>query len=313
MTQRILILGSDGQLGNGMRRVASQYPDKEFIFGRFTDCNLTNFEQTQKFISDTSPHAIFHFAAIAGGIQFSSTHHATMLRDNTLMTFSVLEAARKAGVKKVILTLSAGMYPEDAPLPLSEDSIHQGPPHSSNYGYSFAKRLIEPAIRAYKQEYNLTCIGLVSNGIFGKGVAFSEAKGTMLSSLISRFYDARLNSDPIVVWGDGSPLREYTYSEDLAKIFIWTSDNYDSTEIMNVGSTEEYSIKDTALLLCELLKINPSRLHFDLNKPAGIFRKNTSNSRFISLSNFQYTPFRKALEETVAWYCDYREQQKEVL
>jgi GDP-L-fucose synthase len=260
--------------------------------------------ETLNTVKKHQPDAILHLAAVSGGIGLSMKYPATMLRDNAMMTFNILESARKCNVKKVIMTLTTGMYPVNAPLPLNEDYIHDGYPHESNYGSSFAKRLIDPAIRAYRAEYGMNVIGLVPNGIFGENDNFNYDDAPMLPSLIRRFYENRNNDSEIVIWGDGLPLREYTYSKDLAKIYMWALQNYDDAQVLNIGTTEENSVGDIAYMIADILNIDRGRVVFDTTKPKGIFRKNVDNSRFLKFLDFEYTPFRTGLEETIQWFCN---------
>lgn len=299
---QILVTGGTGLLGNAIKTIAGDYPESRFTFVGSRDCDLTRLDETVDYVRTLRPDAIVHTAALAGGMQFSMEHPATLLRDNVLMNLHVVEAARLAGVSKTIMTLSTGMYPEQAPLPLREEYIHDGPPHESNYGYSFAKRLVEPTIRAYRREYGLHVIGLVANGIFGEHGNFRPGESVMLAALLRRFFEQRESHDALVVAGDGSPLREYTYSRDLARAFLWCLSHYDDARVLHVGSTHEHSVKETAWMIADRLHIDRNRIVFDTSKPNGILRKNTDNSRFLQMSNFQYTPFGEALDHTVAWF-----------
>ena len=300
--KKILVTGSTAVLGKGLQNISHNYPNNKFIFISSKECNLTNIDETINFVKKVNPDALIHFAAISGGIGLLMKKHATILRDISLMNISVLEAARINKIKKTIMTLTTGMYPSDASLPLDEKDIHNGYPHDTTYGSSFAKRIIDPAIRAYREEFDMNVIGFIPSGIFGEDDNFNLNDAPMLPSLIRRFYEAKVNGDDIIVWGDGSPLREYTYSQDLAKIFMWGLENYDESQCLNIGTTEENSIKDIAFMICDIMEIDKNQIKFDLNKPKGVFRKNISNKRFISLSNFEYTPFKKALEKTIKWF-----------
>jgi GDP-L-fucose synthase len=126
----------------------------------------------------------------------------------------------------------------------------------------------------------------------------------MLPALIRRFYENRNTTDEIVIWGDGTPLREYTYSRDVARAFLWTLHNYNDAQILNSGTTEELSIRDIALLIANHMGVDPMRIRFDTSKPNGVFRKGTDNSRFLKLSGFEYTPFAEGLRLTVEWFID---------
>jgi len=304
MYRKILVTGGTGLLGYGIKSITAEYSDREFVFAGSRDCNLTRLEEILELAERWHPEAIIHTAALAGGVQYSRRQPATLLRDNVLMNINVLEAARLKGIRKTILTLSTGMYPPDAPNPIREEYIHDGPPHESNYGYSFAKRLIEPSIRAYRTEYGTNVIGLVSNGIFGENANYRPDESVMVAALIRRFFEARNSNEKIVIWGDGSPLREYTYSKDMARAFMWCLDHYDEAQILHIGSTEEHSVKETAYMIAEIMDIDPGRIVFDISKPSGVAKKSTDNSRFRKLSGFQYTPFRTGLEYTIKWFCE---------
>ena len=306
--KKILVTGSSAVLGTGLKNIAGNYLNREFIFWSSNNCDLTDLQATNESVKEVAPDAILHLAAVSGGIGLSMKHHASMLRDINLMTFSILEAARKNGVKKTIMTLTTGMYPPDVPLPLNEENIHDGYPHGSNYGSSFAKRIVDPAIKAYRDEYDLNVIGLIPSGIFGENDNFNYEDSPMLPALIRRFYENRDNNEDIVIWGDGTSLREYTYSQDLAEIFMWALENYNDAQCLNIGTTEENSIKDIAYMIAEIISVNKSRIKFDTSKPKGIYRKNTDNSRFTRLLNYRYTPFREALKKTIQWFCVMMEQ-----
>ena len=304
MYRKILVTGGSGLLGTGLKAITAQFPEREFVFLSSKDCNLNNLPEVLACFGAHKPDAVLHFAALSGGIEYSTKYPATLLRDNVLMNLNVLEAARLLGIQKTALTLSTGMYPVDAPNPLVEDVIHNGDPHPTNYSYSFAKRLIDPSIRAYRTEYGLNAIGLAVNGIFGPNMNFREGESIMVAALIRRFYENRDNGSEIVIWGDGSPLREYTYSQDLARAFMWCLENYNEPQFLNIGSTEETSVKETALMIADLTGVARERVVFDTTKPAGIHRKATDNGRFTTLSNFHYTRFADGLARTVLWFCE---------
>lgn len=314
MYKNILVTGGTAVAGSALKAIhKEEFPGREFTFIGSRDCNLLDRNETVAFVDRLKPDAIIHLAAISGGIGLSIKHPASMLRDNVLLNFNVLEAARICGVQKTVMTLTTGMYPPDAPLPLKEEYIHNGPPHSSNYGSSFAKRLVEPAIKGYREEYGMNVIGLVPNGIFGENDNFNENDAPMVPTLIRRFYENRNTDNPIELWGDGSPLREYTYAKDVARAFVWCLDNYDDAQLLHTGTTEELTVKDMALLIAEFTGVDSNRIVFDTSKPNGIYRKNSDNSRFVGLSHFRYTPFREGLQNTVRWFCDMKEKSPDVI
>ena len=311
--KKILVTGSSGVLGSALKENAKNHSGRDFTFLKSQDCDLTDASKTLDIIKNTKADAILHLAAVSGGIGLGMKHQASLLRDNLLMTLNVLEAVRKCRIKKTVMSLSSGMYPPNAPLPLNEDTIHDGYPHASFYGYFFAKRMVDPTIRSYREEYGINVIGLIPNGIFGENDNYNFDDAPMLPSLIRRFYENCENDTEIVVWGDGTPLREYTYSKDIANAYMWALDNYDDAQCLNIGSIEENSIGNIALMIADILSIDRKRIIFDTTKPKGVFRKSTDNSRFLALSNFKYTPFRKALEKTIEWFINAYEHHPETI
>jgi GDP-L-fucose synthase len=302
--KRILVTGGSGVAGDGLKRVVDrgEYPGREFIFPTSKELNLLDLGATQRFISDWRPDAIIHLAAVSGGIQLTIDHPASVMRDNVLMNFNIIEAARLAGVKKILMTLSAAVYPPKAPIPLREEYMHEGYPHETNYSYAFAKRLIDPMIKAYRYEYKMNIVGMIPDAILGPRSNFNPQASTAIPALIRRFYENREGDSPLIVWGDGSPLRQVTFSEDIGRICMWFIENYDDPQPLNVGTMEEISIKDAAYTIADCLEIDRSRITFDTTKPAGTYRKATDNSRFVKLSGFKYQPIRETIRKTVEYF-----------
>ncbi len=300
MYHKILVTGGNGVAGSALKAIQNLFPENKFIFSGRKECDLTNKNETLNYIETLVPDAIIHFAAISGGIGLDL--HAAMLRDNVFMNLNILEAARLFKVKKLVMSLSNAMYPVNSRLPIKEEYMHNGYPDETCYAYAFAKRLISPAIKAYRREYNLDVIGLIPNGILGENDNFNPVHASFIPSLIRRFYENRNNNSALTVWGNGSPLREYTYSKDIAKIYIWCLNHYSDAQTLNIGSTELHSVKDIAFFIADFFEIDKQRIVFDPKKPNGIYCRSTDNSKFLKLSNFSYTPFQVALKNTISWF-----------
>ena len=297
---KILVTGSSGVAGQALKTIAAQF-DHEFFFATSADCDLRDSRATNEFFAHHRFKGVINFAAVSGGIGLSGSRHASMLRDNALININVFEASRLNKVKKVVSCLTTGMYPPNAPLPLNEDNIHDGEPHESNFGSSFGKRIIEPMVRAYRSEYDLDVVGLIPNGIFGPNDNFHPDHAPMLPAQMLNFLKARNHSEAVVVWGDGTALREYTYSFDIARAFVWALENYSSPQVLNCGTNEELSISQIVSLIANELGIDQSRIEFDTTKPNGVFKKSVDNNRFVELSSFTFTPFEIGLRETCQW------------
>jgi GDP-L-fucose synthase len=303
--KRILVTGGSAVAGDGLRSVVAkgEYPGREFTFPTSKECDLLDAESIKKYVAEWQPDAIIHFAAISGGIQLTLDHPASVMRDNILMNFNVVEAARLAGVHKVVMTLSAAIYPLAAPVPMKEESLHEGYPHETNYSYAFAKRLIDPMAKAYHKEYGMNVVGIIPGAIIGPRSSFDAKMSTAIPALIRRFYENRDGADPLVVWGDGSPLRQFTADEDMGRIAMWCVDHYDEPQMLNVSTAEEVSIKDAAYMIAEFLGVDPKRIIFDTSKPAGTYRQAIDNGKFFSLSHFQYAPARETIKRTVEYFA----------
>ncbi|MBI1244302.1 MAG: NAD-dependent epimerase/dehydratase family protein [Alphaproteobacteria bacterium] len=300
--QRLLVTGATGVLGTAFKALESNYPENEFVFVSRRDLDLRDSVAVKEFVGRERIRKIIHLAAISGGIDLARRFPARILRDNVAMAFAVLDAAVSHRLEKVILTLSSGMYPADAPQPNVESQIHQGLPHETAYSYAMAKRLMEPAIRAYRDEHKLDVIGLVPSGIYGPNDNYNPDDCTWIAGLVRRFCEWTDSTGDLSIWGDGSPLREITYAPDMARAYMWCLENHSSERILNVGCGKANAIREVALLLAEITGVPVARIKFDPTRARGIDRRVTDNSAFRELSRFSYTDLRIGLSRTVEWY-----------
>lgn len=307
----VLVTGGTGLTGRAMQALAEARPEK-FVFWGSADCDLTDRGATLKRVAALCPDAIINLAAISGGVGLSGRKPATLLRDNVLINFNILDAAVAGGCGKIVLSLSSGMFPPATPMPHAEDGVHQGPAHASNYAYAYAKRLIEPMIRAWREENGIKVVGLSPNGIIGEGDRFDDVDSNMTAALIKRFYELRDESGEIVVWGDGSPLRELSWAGDIARDFLWALDHYDEPGFLNVGTNEEISVREVARTIADVFGIDPARVVFDKSKPGGVPRKSTDCTRYQALSGANYMPVREAVARTARWYAAAREHDRPI-
>ncbi|KGG00315.1 MULTISPECIES: NAD-dependent epimerase/dehydratase family protein [Prochlorococcus] len=299
---KILITGSNGVLGNAFRRNKKLFNDYEIVYTTGRDCDLTSPQECNKLFEKIEPTFVFHLAAKSGGIGLSNEYQATLFRDNLLMAINIADNCVRNKVNKCIFTLSVGMYPENAVLPIKEKSNLTGSPHSSGTGYAYAKAILEPLIKTYSAQYKVNFIGLVPNGIYGPEDNFDPEHSAMLPSLIRKAYLAKLNNENLEVWGDGTPLRQYTFVDDYVHIYKWCINNFNLPEILNVGTSEELSIDHIAKLICKYFKIDHSKINYLTNKPKGIFRRPMDNSKFIKESGFKFTPLEDGIKETCLWF-----------
>jgi GDP-L-fucose synthase len=243
-------------------------------------------------------------AAKVGGVKGNTDFVGDFYRDNIDIANNVLEAAHLNGVKKLVSILSTCIYPDAQYVnyPITEDQLHNGPPHPSNYGYAYAKRMLDVGSRAYRQQWGCNFITVVPNNLYGPHDNYDVNNGHVIPSLIRKFYEAHLAGADVTVWGSGKPLREFTFSEDAAKIIWWCAENYNDSDPVNIGNTEEVPIGDVAREIARIIGFK-RQIKFDTSKPEGQFRKPTSNKKLRDLGcEIQYTPLSVGLESSIDFF-----------
>ena len=298
MRKPILITGGTGMLGHALSNILHTG-----IYLSSKDGDLRSKEATEAIFEKYKPEIVIHMAGKVGGIKANMNHLGEFYHDNIMINTNVLEASRKYNVQKVLSILSTCVYPDDATYPLTEDQIHLGRPHSSNYAYAHAKRMLDVQSRAYRDQYGCNFITAVPNNLFGMYDNFDLENSHVLPALIRKIYEAKRDSTSVVLWGDGSPLREFTYSCDMAKIIMFLLENYDGAEPINVGNTKEYSIKSVAEMIAEIYDYD-GEIEWDSSGPPGQFRKPSSNKNLLDLgfSQGNYTDFYIAIRTVCKWF-----------
>jgi GDP-L-fucose synthase len=265
-------------------------------------CDLTNPKQTEALFRTIRPDGVIHCAGKVGGIGGNSNYKGEYFYDNLMINTNVIEASRRAGVKRLVAFLSTCVFPDNVSYPLTVDQVHSGEPHESNYPYAYAKRMADVQIRAYREQYGLNYTSIIPSNIYGPNDNFNLDHGHVMPMLIHKLYLAKKNKTDFTVWGSGEPLREFIYSKDIAKIAEWALYNYEGTDPLIISGDEEVSIKDLVGMLVDEFKFK-GKVTFDKTKPDGQFRKPSDNSLIKELlPDFEYTPFEQGIKETVSWF-----------
>ena len=226
------------------------------------------------------------------------------LYDNVMINTNVIESARLAGVTNLVSFLSTCVFPDKVNYPLTEDQVHNGFPHNSNYPYAYAKRLADIQIRAYREQYGLKYTSVIPTNIYGPNDNFSLEHGHVVPMLLHKMYLAIQNKTDFRVWGTGKPLREFIYSKDVAELAKWAVENYDEQEPIIFTTSEEISIKDLVGLIAEEFNYR-GNIIFETDKPDGQFRKPSSNDKLKRyLPDFKYTSIEQGIKETVKWFVE---------
>jgi GDP-L-fucose synthase len=293
-----LITGATGLLGS---EILALSPESDGLNSK--ECDLTDGFQLRL---HTPYDAVIHCAAKVGGVKANTDYVAEFFDDNVKMNMNVLDACRERGMK-LVSVLSTCIYP-DAPYvkyPLTEDQLHMGPPHLSNFGYAYAKRMLEVQSRAYRQQYGCKFISVIPNNLYGINDNYDLDCGHVIPALIRKFHEAMLEGrNEVIVWGTGRPNREFTFARDAAKIILWLAENYDGEEPVNIGNPDWISIEHLALMIGEEIGFE-GHVKFDASKPDGQYEKPSSNERLRSLGwRGEYTPIRSGLQATIKSFKD---------
>lgn len=274
------------------------------------ELNLINQSDICDYITDNKIDSIIHCAAKVGGIKANSEKLGEFFHENALMNLNILEAARKTGVKKVVSFLSTCVFPSDANYPLTPDQVHMGEPHSSNYAYAYAKRMLEVQSRAYRDQYGCNFVTVIPCNIYGTHDNFNMESGHVIPSLIHKCYLSKKNrSEKFVVWGTGQPYREFIFAEDVAYITQWVLENYDDPEPLIISPDEEIQIATLAQEIVWRFGYEGSIVYNQ--KRDGQFKKPSSNQHLKQLlPDFKFTPIEEGLQKSINWFIENYERAR---
>lgn len=297
---KILITGANGLVGYALRSLHLY----DVCYLSHNDVDLTNFEQTKVLFNYIKPEKVIHLAATVGGIGGNAAHSGEFFRSNVMINLNVLECAKLVKVKKLVSFMSTCIFPDKCNYPLNERDLHNGAPHASNFGYAYAKRMLEVQSQAYRKEWNCNFITVIPTNIYGSNDNFNLIEGHVIPSLIHKCYLAKENNTDLVIWGTGNPLREFIYSIDIARLTIWALNYYEDENPIILTNGIEISIKDVVNIIVQKMNFK-GKVIFDTSKPDGQFRKPSDNSKLNCLyPTFSFTPLNDGLEKTIKWFID---------
>ena len=297
---RILLTGGTGMVGSAFSRIETRH---EIIGVGSKQYDLKDFSAVDKMLGDIRPDAIIHLAARVGGVKGNSDYVADFYSENIRMNTNILELAYKRNIPKVLSLLSTCIYPDKATYPLTEDQIHTGEPHPSNFGYAYAKRMLDVHSRALREQHGCNFICAVPNNIYGMNDYFDLEKCHVIPAVMRKIWEAKTSGVSPVFWGDGTPLREFTYSEDVARILVRLLEEYSSPDPINICSSNEVSISHVVEMIADNMNYD-GEIIWDTSKPSGQFRKPSSNEKFLDFAGgeFDYTSLEDGLRITCDWF-----------
>lgn len=303
---KILVTGASGLVGSALVKVCA--PDISFISISSLDADLRNLDQVNTMLSNAKEihgkiDGIIHLAANVGGLFKNMAFPVEMFEDNLLMNTNILKAAHHADINNVVMCLSTCIFPDNVDsYPITSGSLHDGPPHPSNEGYAYAKRMSDVLARAYQKQYGRRYFCVVPTNIYGPHDNFDLSNAHVIPALIHKCWIAKRDNLPFVVAGDGTPLRQFIYSVDLAKMIVWAYQHYTHTEtpFLICPPDAEIPISTVVHHIAEAFEYTHA-ITYDLSKPNGQYKK-TAASCECTFGDF--TTFEDGIKQTITWFLD---------
>jgi len=309
----ILVTGGTGLVGKAIEHVINnetgrfgKLPGETWVFLSSKDADLTSYESTHAAFSKYKPTHVIHLAAMVGGLFKNMKYPVDFFRKNVAINDNILQCSYEFKCKKVVSCLSTCIFPDKTTYPIDETMIHNGPPHDSNFGYAYAKRMIDVLNKAYHDQHQCHFTSVIPTNIFGPYDNYDLQDSHVIPGLIHKLYLAQKKNEDFVVWGSGKPLRQFIFSHDLAKLFVWTLREYEEIDpiILSVGEEDEVSISDVAQAIAKAMNFT-GKLVYDTSKSDGQFKKTASNAKLRKyLPDFQFTPFQEGVDESVKWFIE---------
>jgi len=299
---RVTVTGGKGLLGRPLTQMLEKAGANVSTFSS-KDYDLTKQKEVGRMYADLRPEVVLHLAARVGGIGANRDNPGRFFYDNAIMGIELMEQARHNDVRKFVQVGTVCAYPKFAPVPFSEDDLWNGYPEETNAPYGLAKKMLLVQAQAYRQQYGLDAIYLIPVNLYGPHDNFDLHTSHVIPALIRKCIEAkRSGATEIEVWGTGTPTREFLYVDDAARGIMLGAERYDKPEPVNLGTSEEISIKDLVGLIAELTGFK-GKIVYDSSKPDGQPRRKLNVERAKKEFGFTAeTPFRVGLKKTIEWF-----------
>lgn len=304
---RIYVAGHRGLVGSAIVRRFQELGFHNLLQPTRQELDLTCQSATSAWFRENRPDYVFLAAAKVGGILANSTYPADFIRENLLIQTNVISGAFESKTKKLVFLGSSCIYPKFAPQPIQESALLTGPLEPTNQWYAIAKISGLMMCQAYRRQYGFNAISVMPTNLYGPGDNFDLVSSHVLPALIRKFHTAKVNDEPsVMVWGTGTPRREFLHVDDLADAVIFLADHYDDEELVNVGPGYDVTIAELAEMVKEIVGYQGTIL-FDESKPDGTPRKLMDSSRLSSLGWKPKRDLREGLQSTYEWFLSQSE------
>ena len=300
---KIYVAGNTGLVGSAIIRMLHKKGFDNILSTPHSNWDLRNQEDVNRFFRINKPDYVFLAAAKVGGIGANSEQPAEFIYDNLMIQTNIIDAAYRNGVKKLLFLGSSCIYPKLPKIPITEDQLLTSQLEPSNDAYAIAKIAGVKMCQAYRKQYGFNAIALMPTNLYGPGDNFDHNSGHVLPSLIAKFHGSLEKSEHWIVnlWGDGSPKREFLHVDDLAEALYTCMENYESEEIINIGTGEDVTIKELAETIVKVTGYQ-NYYQWDVSKPNGTPRKVLNVDKIKSLGWEPKISLREGIESTYEWY-----------
>ena len=299
---KILVAGANGMVGSAIVRNLESKGYTNIIKGTRDDVDFTNQDETERYFCSEEPEYVFLAAAKVGGIMANRNYKAEFLTENLQIQTNIIQQSYNFGVKKLLFLGSSCIYPKMATQPITEDQLLTGPLEPTNDAYAIAKIAGIKMCQAYKEQYGFNAISLMPTNLYGPNDNFDLQSSHVLPALISKFHIAKESHAPAVIcWGDGSPMREFLHVDDLAESCFRCMISYNDSEIINVGTGEDLTIKELTKLISIIIGYD-GEIEWDTSKPSGTPRKVLNVDKMKTLGWSPKIGIRQGIYDTYEWY-----------
>lgn len=301
---KVLVTGGSGLVGSAIKQVQDEFPDYELYAPSSEDYNLLDYLETQEMMYNFKPDSVVHLAANVGGLYKNMNQKPSMFDHNIIMNMNIVRACYDHDVNRLIGYLSTCIFPDKSSYPINESQLHDGPPHSSNDAYAYAKRMLQVQCDAYNSTHGTNYGCIIPTNVYGRNDNYHLEDSHVIPGLIHRCYLAKLYNEPFVVRGTGKVLRQFIHAADLARATLKLLPVLNKDTVIVAGDECEVTIQQVATMIAEQFDY-VDHITFDASYSDGQYKKTADNSKFKTLApDFEFQSLDTGIADTVNYFID---------